>query len=605
MEQANNKIVELSSVKFLIFCIVLSLIILGIGQFYCFSSSFLAVEVLLMILSLFIFGSIRWRIDKNAITYGLAIVVFATFWKIWWSTSFLRQSINDKGAGALWDFFRHHFLTLDGLDAMFHADTLLFILGLTLFVAVITQTRLLETISFAILRMNKGKLVPTVALIAALVAACSGVLDGVSMIGLMIRTLVIILVLSKIKDDMIIYIVMISTVITTVCGMWLAYGEPPNLIMKANLYPHLDNAFFIRYCLPVAVGSYLIVAWNIRKKLAKKQNIQMEKLDFMESHAADVRFLQAMRHGEVLDHLEFIKEHEKPLGNYFHPLLKYVHQGMSLGEALVRAEVPQQKRKEMLGIFVSEDIADTLDDHYINLVEQEGHGKDKSLARLRPFLGHIKKKRIRTQQIGLLSFIPFIGYLIWHAFNHRLPLFPASFAGFAVAITGIFFIKKMRRLALVEAGREFSEYLFLIPLFFCITLLQKSGFFSQITQFLHWGIEKVGPSPLALAQFGGATILSAMLDNNVVADFAGRAIQGLGVGFIHLFAMAQIAGYALGGCWTHIGSAQSVVAYAFIRKEIDEHYTPYRWIKAMTPVIVEIIIFVTIVVFIEGVILKS
>ena len=601
MEQTNkSNIVNLSSAKFLVFCLVLSLVMFGIGQFCNFSGSFVAVEVLLMILSLFVFGSIRWRIDKNAITYGLALVVFATFWKIWWPTSFLRQSINDTGVRSLWDFFRHNFLTLDGLDAMFHADTLLFILGLTLFVSVITQTRLLETISFAILRMNKGRLVPTVALIAALVAACSGVLDGVSMIGLMIRTLVIILVLSKIKDEMIIYIVMVSTIVTTVCGMWLAYGEPPNLIMKANLYPHLDNAFFIRYCLPVAVGSFLIVAWNIRKKLATKQNIQMEHLDFMESHAADVRFLQAMRHGEVLDHLEFIKEHEKSLGDFFHPLLKYVHQGMSLGEALVRAEVPRHKRKEMLGIFVSEDIADMLDDHYINLVEQEGRGKDKSLARLRPLLGHIKKKRIRTQQIGLLSFIPFIGYLVVHAFNHHLPLFPASFAGFAVALTGIFFIKKMRRLALVEAGREFSEYLFLIPLFFCITLLQKTGFFSQITQFLHWGIEKVGPSPLALAQFGGATILSAMLDNNVVADFAGRAIQGLGVGFIHLFAMAQIAGYALGGCWTHIGSAQSVVAYAFIRKEIDEHYTPYQWIKAMTPIIIEIVIFVTVVVYIEG-----
>lgn len=605
MEQKDNvDTIKISSAKFLIFCLILSVIISGIGQVYCFSSSFLAVEVLLMILSLFIFGSIRWRIDKNAITYGLSVVVFATFWKIWWPTSGLRESISADGVQAVWHFFRHHFLTLHGLDAMVHADTMLFILGLTLFVAAITQTRLLETISFAILKMNKGKLVPTVALIAALVAASSGVLDGVSMIGLMIRTLVIILVLSRIKGDMIIYVVMVSTVITTVCGMWLAYGEPPNLIMKANLYPHLNNAFFLRYCLPIAVGSYLIIAWNIRKKLTKKSNVQMEKLDFIESHVADVRFLQAMRHGEVLDHLEFIREYEKSLGSYFQPLLKYSYEGMSLGEALVRAEVPPQKRREMLGIFVSEEIADVLDDYFVCIVKENGKDKDEFLGRLKPFFANIEKQRIRTQKVGILSFIPFIGYLVWHAFNHRLPLFPASFAGFAVVFAGIFFISKMRRLALREARHEYTEYLFLIPLFFCITLLQKSGFFGQITQFLHWGIEKVGPSPLALAQFGGATVLSAMLDNNVVADFASRAIQGLGVGFIHLFAMAQIAGYALGGCWTHIGSAQSVVAYAFIRKEIDEYYTPYQWIKAMTPVITEIIIFVTVVVFIEGAILK-
>jgi Na+/H+ antiporter NhaD/arsenite permease-like protein len=582
MKRTNNvNIVKLSAVKFLIFCVALSLIILWMGQFYPFSGGVVAVEVFLMILSLFIFGSIRYRLDKNAVTYGMAIVVSATFWRIWWPTSSLRQSVSVEGAGALWDFFKNHFLTFHQLDAMVHADTLLFILGLTLFVSVITQTRLLETISFAILKMNRGRLVPTVAIIAALVAASSGVLDGVSMIGLMIRTIVIILFLSKTRDDTVIYVFMISTVITTVCGMWLAYGEPPNLIMKANLYPFLDNAFFLRYCLPVAVGSYLVVAWNIRRKLAGKRNVQMEKLDFMESHAADVRFLQALRHGKVLVHLEFIKEHETSLGDFFHPLIKYVHEGMSLGEALVKAGIPPKKRKEMLGVFVSEEIAEMLDGYYLCEVGGDSPGKDKLVGRLKFFFADIKKRRTQTQWVGILSFIPFIGFLIWHAVHHNFPLFPASFAGFVVAFAGIFFISKMRRLALVEAGREYSEYLFLIPLFFCITLLQKTGFFNQITHLLHRGIETIGPSQLALAQFGGATVLSAMLDNNVVADFAGRALQGIEVGFLHLFAMAQIAGYAVGGCWTHIGSAQSVVAYAFIRKEIDEHFTPYQWIKAI------------------------
>jgi Na+/H+ antiporter NhaD/arsenite permease-like protein len=599
MEHTNN-IVKLSAVKFLAYCLILSLIISGIGRFCSFSGGVVAIEVLLMILSLFIFGSIRYRLDKNAITYGMAIVVSATFWTIWWPTSFLRQSVGVDGSKALWHFFRNHFLAFRELDAMIHIDTLLFILGLTLFVSVITQTRLLETISFAILRMNKGKLVPTVAIIAALVAACSGVLDGVSMIGLMIRILVIILLLAKIRDNTIIYVVMVSTVITTVCGMWLAYGEPPNLIMKANLYPLLDNAFFIRYCLPVAVGSYLIVAWNIRRKLAGRHNIQIETLDFMELHAADVRFLQAMRHGKVLVDLEFIKEYEKSLGNYFEPVLKYIHQGVSLGQALVKAGFHTHKRKEMLGIFVSEDIAEILDSYYVCEEQADTKGKEKLVAKLKLFFDNIKKQRMRTQWIGILSFIPFVGFLIWHAVNHRLPLFPASFAGFAVAFAGIFFISRMRRLALIEAGREFSEYLFLIPLFFCITLLQKTGFFNNITQFLQWGIEKIGASQLALVQFGGATILSAMLDNNVVADFAGRALQGTEAVFIQLFAMAQIAGYAVGGCWTHIGSAQSVVAYSFIRKEIDEHFTPYQWVKAMTPVIIEIVILVTIIVCIEG-----
>jgi Na+/H+ antiporter NhaD/arsenite permease-like protein len=86
----------------------------------------------------------------------------------------------------------------------------------------------------------------------------------------------------------------------------------------------------------------------------------------------------------------------------------------------------------------------------------------------------------------------------------------------------------------------------------------------------------------------------------VVADFAGRAINGLELGTLHLFAMAQMAGYAVGGCWTHIGSAQSVVAYSFIRKEVDKHFTPFQWIKAMTPIVLEISIWVTIVVYGES-----
>ena len=600
MERTDSaKIIKLSGMKFLVICLVLSVMIIGIGEFFPFPNWAMALEVLVMILSLFIFGSIRYRLDKNALTYGAALVISATFWTIWWPTSFLRQSMRVSGAGRLWDFIKSHFISFRGLDAMIHADTMLFILGLTLFVSVITQTRLLETMSFAILKKNRGKLALTVALIAALVAVSSGILDGVSMIGLMIRTIVVILLLAKTRDDTLIYIVMISTIVTTVCGMWLAYGEPPNLIMKANLYPHLDNVFFLRYCLPVALGSYLIVAWNIRRKLGKRK-ILIEKLDFIESRFADVRFLQAMRHGKVLVDLEFLKEHEKSLGHYFHPLLKDIHQGMSLGEAIVRAGIPQEKRKEMLGIFISEEIAETLDNYFSSEIEGDGPGSQKFAKRLKIFFTEIKKRRIRTQRIGILSFIPFIGFLIWHAVQHNFPLFPASFAAFVVAFIGISLIPKMRRLALVEARREFAEYLFLIPLFFCITLLQKTGFFGQITQFLSWALKTIGASLLAIAQFGGATVLSAMLDNNVVADFAGRALQGIEVKFIHLFAMAQIAGYAVGGCWTHIGSAQSVLAYSFIRKEINKHFTPFQWIKSMTPVIIEIVILVTLIVYFEG-----
>ena len=75
------------------------------------------------------------------------------------------------------------------------------------------------------------------------------------------------------------------------------------------------------------------------------------------------------------------------------------------------------------------------------------------------------------------------------------------------------------------------------------------------------------------------------------------------VAVLHLFAMAQIAGYAVGGCWTHIGSAQSVVAFAFIRREVDERYTPVQWIKEMTPVILQILVLLTLIIYAESALL--
>jgi Na+/H+ antiporter NhaD/arsenite permease-like protein len=118
------------------------------------------------------------------------------------------------------------------------------------------------------------------------------------------------------------------------------------------------------------------------------------------------------------------------------------------------------------------------------------------------------------------------------------------------------------------------------------------------------GIEVLGPSHVAFAQFAGSTFLSAILDNNIVADFASRGLFGLDTKVLDYFAMAQIAGYALGGCWTHIGCAQSVVAFAFIQRDVDEHYTPLQWIKEMTPVIGYTMLLLGGLIYLEGALLR-
>jgi di/tricarboxylate transporter len=267
---------------------------------------------------------------------------------------------------------------------------------------------------------------------------------------------------------------------------------------------------------------------------------------------------------------------------------------------MVNEHVPKDVRLSLLGKFIAEDMAGTLDDYYVHVYGRNDHQADESARRLEDILTDVRRRRVRAQRIGALSFLPFVGLLVWHAVDHNVPLFAASFAGFALASFAVWSIPKMRRLAFREAKHEFAEYLFLIPLFFSITLLQKTGFFQQISSLLQAGIERMGASHLAFSQFAGTTLLSAILDNNVVADFAGRSLHGLGTSLIHFFAMAQIAGYAVGGCWTHIGSAQSVVAYSYIRREVDARFTPFQWIKAMTPVVLEISLFVTAVVYVVG-----
>jgi hypothetical protein len=373
--------------------------------------------------------------------------------------------------------------------------------------------------------------------------------------------------------------------------------------MKANLHPYLDNAFFLRYCAPAAVASYLVIAWQLRKKL-RGQRVNLATMDVIDANAGDVRFLQATRHGEVITPVELVEKHAPDLGQEVEPVLERLRRGESLGIALVHEDVPEITRRKLLGHFVSEDLAEPLDRHYTLDAAGDHRGALAAEKRVDETLLALGRRRHLAQKIGALALVPFIALLIMHGLNHEVPLFLASFMGFIVALLGIINIPKMRNLALREAGREYAEYYFLFPLFFSITLLTKAGFFDQLQGVIQRGIDTVGHGHVAFAQFVGCTFLSAILDNNVVADFASRALHGLDISILHLFAFAQIAGYALGGCWTHIGCAQSVVAFAFIQRDVDEHYTPIRWIKEMTPVIIEILVLLVVIIYLESLLLR-
>jgi hypothetical protein len=440
--------------------------------------------------------------------------------------------------------------------------------------------------------------------VTGVVAITSGVLGGVSMIGLTIRTFVIILMLGAAPTNSVRYAVMVCTAVTTICGVWTAYGEPPNLIMKANLYPSLDNAFFLYYGLPVAVASFAAIAWQLRRRLGGL-HVDLDNLDVLDANAEDVRFLQAARHGEVMTPAELIEGHRESLGaDTADRVMKRLAGGESLGIALIRADVPELTRKILLGHYVTDELADGLDRHYI--YAQEGLDEQAFMAELAvdESLAAIAYDRRWAQRVAAFALIPFFALLIVHGFFNRVPLFLASFAGFLAALPGIVTLPRIRGLAFREARLEYAEYYFLFPLFLSITLLTSGGFFDVMQSLVVRGIEVLGHSHVAFAQFAGSTILSAILDNNIVADFASRGLHGLSLDVMKFFAMAQIAGYALGGCWTHIGCAQSVVAYAFIQRDVDEHYTPVRWIAEMTPVILQTTVLMAVIIYLEGALLR-
>lgn len=94
------------------------------------SPNLLGIEVLATILILFLFGSIRYRIDKNAITYGALPIIFVTFFPFGGPNPICVKRCLGKGA-ALWRAIRENLLSIDGLEKLIHGDTMLFILGLT------------------------------------------------------------------------------------------------------------------------------------------------------------------------------------------------------------------------------------------------------------------------------------------------------------------------------------------------------------------------------------------------------------------------------------------------------------------------------------------
>lgn len=595
-ESINNTI-DIPSKWYILICIIIAALIGAVTWNTPASPVIMGIEVFATIIALFIFGSIRYRIDKNAITYGALLIILSTFFPIWWPGSQLRLDFTQTGGIAIWEAVKENIFTLHGLERLVHADTMLFILGLTFFVSVVSQTRLLEALSMRILQIFEGRVFATVLVISGLVSFASGILDGVSMIGLTIRILTIILIMAKMEGRAINFIIVISVILTTVCGMWLAYGEPPNLIIKSNL--GLPDSFFLKYTLPMAVVSFIIVAVFLHRRL-QKVSIPLDELDVLERNIADVRFLQVASRGEVEEMEDLLKEFAPRLKDKARQVEALYHEGHHPISAMIRAGVDKATLHRFIDEYLGKEFLEPVSNYYRHRIKRRSRGEmEQEMVEagiIERLLESTRVQRHAAQTWSRIAFIPFIALLILHAKSHNVPLFISSIAGFGVALIGIIAHPKMRRLALHEAVHEYKEYLFLFPLFLSITMLTTVGFFDLLKSAILHGIETIGHAHVAVIQFIGANLLSAILDNNVVADFASRAI--IGMNEMYLFSASQIAGYAIGGSLTHIGCAQSVVAFAYILKYIEPNFTPLDWIRSIWKPFLAISIAMIIVIYV-------
>lgn len=79
MTSTEPAVIMLSGRKFVLGCLLVAGLLLVAGRFTALPVSLLAAEVFATILGLFLFGSFKYQIHKNALTYGMLLVIVATF----------------------------------------------------------------------------------------------------------------------------------------------------------------------------------------------------------------------------------------------------------------------------------------------------------------------------------------------------------------------------------------------------------------------------------------------------------------------------------------------------------------------------------------------
>src|SRR5688572_8051164 len=111
MSTDDSPVVMMSGRAFVITCIIVACLLLAIGRVAALPVPLLAAELFATILGLFVFGSFKYQIHKNSLTYGMALVMLATF--VGLETSEWHRQIAVAGWPA---WMREHVVSFHGLD---------------------------------------------------------------------------------------------------------------------------------------------------------------------------------------------------------------------------------------------------------------------------------------------------------------------------------------------------------------------------------------------------------------------------------------------------------------------------------------------------------
>ena len=159
----------------------------------------------------------------------------------------------------------------------------------------------------------------------------------------------------------------------------------------------------------------------------------------------------------------------------------------------------------------------------------------------------------------------------------------------------------MRTLALREARHEYAEYYFLFPLFLSITLLTKAGFFDQLQSLIQQGIANSWPRPCGVCAISGMHL--PLGDPRQQCRGRLRVARPARFGYCNPASVCH-------GADRGLRLRRLLDAYRLAPNRLSPLRSfsamwtsttrRSRWIKEMTPVIIEILVLLTVIIYLES-----